>query len=96
MEDQVVRNRQSRRRAGGRGLAAGRVERSLRRPRTVFSVFLTTLIALLTLVALVPLFSVVYMLLVRGFHKLSCRSSPRCRRPPWSKGADSATPFSAR
>ncbi len=72
MEDLVVRNRaiEAARQAGA-AFPLGELERSLRRPRTVFSVFLTTSTVLLTLVALVPLFSVVCMLLVRGIHKLS-------------------------
>jgi phosphate transport system permease protein len=47
------------------------LERSLRRPRTLFSFFLTSLVTLLTLAALFPLFSVVYMLAVRGGKQLS-------------------------
>jgi phosphate transport system permease protein len=72
MEDQVVRNRAiSAAREAGAAFPLGELEHSLRRPRTVFSVFLTALTTLLTLAALVPLFSVVYMVSVRGIHKLS-------------------------
>ncbi len=45
------------------------LDRSLRRPRTFFSFLLSALTALLTFLALVPLFSVLYMLLVRGMHR---------------------------
>jgi phosphate transport system permease protein len=47
------------------------LERSLRRPRTLINVLLSTLVAGMTLLALIPLFSVVWMLLVRGGSKLS-------------------------
>jgi phosphate transport system permease protein len=72
MEDLVVRNRAiEAARQAGEAFPMRELERSLRRPRTVLSVLLTTLTTLLTLTALVPLFSVVYMLLARGIHKLS-------------------------
>ena len=47
------------------------LERSLLRPRTLMSGLLNTLVAGMTLLALIPLFSVVWMLLWRGGHKLS-------------------------
>jgi phosphate transport system permease protein len=47
------------------------LDRSLRRPRTLFSVFMSGLVTVTTMVALVPLFSVVLMLLWRGGSKLS-------------------------
>jgi len=47
------------------------LERSLRRPRTLLSVVLSGLVTAMTLFALIPLFSVVWMLLWRGGHKLS-------------------------
>ena len=72
MEDQVVRNRAIRAASeAGAAFPLSELKHSLRRPRTVFSALFTGLITLLTLAALVPLFSVVYMLLVRGIHKLS-------------------------
>ncbi len=71
MEELVVRNRAiEAAREAGRAFPPGELERSLRRPRTVVSAQLTALVTLLTLAALVPLFSVVYMLLVRGISKL--------------------------
>jgi len=39
---------------------------SLRRPRTLFNFILTSIVTILTLIALFPLFSVLYMLIVRG------------------------------
>jgi phosphate transport system permease protein len=45
------------------------LDRSLRRPRTFVSFLLSALTAGLTLLALVPLFSVLYMLMVRGMHR---------------------------
>ncbi len=47
------------------------LEKSLRRPRSLFSFLMSFLVTALTLLALVPLFSVVYMLAVRGGYKLS-------------------------
>ena len=52
-------------------LTAADLQRSLRRPRTFFSFLMTAIVAGLTLLALGPLFSVVYMLVARGFSKLS-------------------------
>jgi phosphate transport system permease protein len=45
--------------------------KSLRRPRSAFSFFMSTLVGLMTIMALVPLFSVILMLMVRGGAKLS-------------------------
>jgi phosphate transport system permease protein len=42
------------------------LERSLRHPRTLFSAVMSVVTAILTLVALFPLFSVLYLLAVRG------------------------------
>lgn len=50
------------------------LERSLRRPRSLFSVAMTGLTTLLTLSAVVPLFSVLYMLVYRGGRRLSWES----------------------
>jgi phosphate transport system permease protein len=47
------------------------LERSLRHPRTFFSTFMSLLTGLMTLVAIVPLFSVLFMLIVRGGERLS-------------------------
>ena len=48
-----------------------KLERSLRSPRTLFSVCMSVLTAALTIVAMVPLFSVLIMLLWRGGRRLS-------------------------
>ena len=47
------------------------LEKSLRRPRSAFSCFMSVLVAFMTLGALIPLFSVILMLLLRGGKKLS-------------------------
>jgi phosphate transport system permease protein len=47
------------------------LEKSLRRPRSAFNFFMSGLTALLTIAALIPLFSVVFMLFMRGGKKLS-------------------------
>jgi phosphate transport system permease protein len=47
------------------------LERSLRRPRTLFSAILSGLTGLLALLAMVPLFSVLWMLIWRGGERLS-------------------------
>jgi phosphate transport system permease protein len=54
-----------------KGVDFMQLERSLRRPRTLFDLILSGLVALMTLAALVPLFSVVIMLLLRGGKRLS-------------------------
>ena len=53
------------------GVDFSELDRSLRRPRTFFSVAMSGLVTLMTLLALIPLFSVVLMLLWRGGSKLS-------------------------
>lgn len=52
------------------GVNLGELERSLRRPRTLFNALLSWLVGGMTLFALVPLFSVVWMLLARGGERL--------------------------
>ena len=47
------------------------LEKSLRRPRTLFDLLLSNIVTAMTLLALIPLFSVVLMLLWRGGRKLS-------------------------
>ncbi len=53
------------------GLDFAELEMSLRRPRTLVSALLSGLVTVMTLVALVPLFSVIFMLVWRGGHRLS-------------------------
>lgn len=53
------------------GVDFSELDRSLRRPRTLFSTTMSGVVTLMTLLALIPLFSVVLMLLWRGGQKLS-------------------------
>jgi len=53
------------------GVDFSELDRSLRRPRTLFSVAMSGVVTLMTMLALIPLFSVVLMLLWRGGRKLS-------------------------
>src|SRR5215468_7999550 len=53
------------------GVDFSELDRSLRRPRTLFSVAMSGVVTLMTMLALIPLFSVVVMLLWRGGRKLS-------------------------
>jgi phosphate transport system permease protein len=48
----------------------GKLEKSLRRPRSAFNFFMSGLTTIMTLMALAPLFSVVLMLLIRGGKRL--------------------------
>jgi phosphate transport system permease protein len=50
------------------------LERSLRRPRTFFSALMSVLTGAATLAALFPLFSVLYMLVIRGAAALSMKT----------------------
>lgn len=47
------------------------LEKSLRRPRSLFNFLMSLLTMVLTVLALVPLFSVLYMLLLKGIHGFS-------------------------
>jgi phosphate transport system permease protein len=49
----------------------GILEKSLRRPRSLLNFILSALTTVLTFMALAPLFSVLYMLLVKGCHKMA-------------------------
>lgn len=53
------------------GVDFSELDRSLRRPRTLFSIAMSGLVTVMTTLALIPLFSVVLMLLWRGGQKLS-------------------------
>jgi phosphate transport system permease protein len=53
------------------GIDLGKLEKSLRRPRSAFNFFMSGLTTVMTLMALIPLFSVVVMLLVKGGKRLS-------------------------
>lgn len=47
------------------------LERSLRHPRALFSFAMSWLTGIITILTLIPLFSVLYLLIVRGGHRLS-------------------------
>ncbi len=55
----------------GERITTADLEKSLRRPRTLLSFLFTLITAALTITALVPLFSVVYMLAVKGLQRLN-------------------------
>ena len=87
MEDIVVRN------AGmadavrlGDTITVAMLQKSLRRPRALFNYAMNVVTAGLTLIALVPLFSVVYMLVVKGFHKISLESFKSLPPAPFDEG----------
>src|SRR6185295_14089450 len=62
------------------------LERSLRRPRTLFSVLMSGLVTVMTLLALIPLFSVVWMLFWRGGRELSAASFTQLPPGPLEMG----------
>jgi phosphate transport system permease protein len=62
------------------------LERSLRRPRTLFTALMGGLVTAMTLFALIPLFSVVWMLLWRGGSKLSVASFTQLPPAPLQEG----------
>ena len=62
------------------------LEKSLRRPRTLFDLLMSGLVAVMTLSALVPLFSVVLMLLWRGGQNLSLEVLTQLPPAPMEQG----------
>ena len=78
------------------GVNFSELEKSLRRPRTLISLFSSGLVAFMTLVALIPLFSVVWMLAWHGGQKLSLAVFTQLPPAPLEEGGGSATPSSAR
>jgi len=71
MEDPIIRRAaMAEAERAGQTLDPAELEKSLRRPRSLINFILSGLVTLLTLSALVPLFSVVYMLLVKGGKRL--------------------------
>jgi phosphate transport system permease protein len=68
------------------GVDFSELDRSLRRPRTFFSVAMSVLVTLMTLLALIPLFSVVLMLLWRGGSKLSLAAFTQLPPAPLEQG----------
>jgi phosphate transport system permease protein len=69
-----------------RGVDFSQLERSLRRPRTLFSVLMSGLVTAMTLLALIPLFSVVWMLVWRGGRELSMASFTQLPPAPLETG----------
>jgi phosphate transport system permease protein len=69
-----------------RGVDFSQLERSLRRPRTLFSVLMSGLVTAMTLLALIPLFSVVWMLVWRGGRQLSIASFTQLPPAPLETG----------
>jgi len=68
------------------GVDFSQLERSLRRPRTLMSVLLTTTTTAMTLIALIPLFSVVWMLLWRGGRNLNFAAFTQLPPAPLEQG----------
>ena len=64
----------------------GELEKSLRKPRTLLSVFLSGMVTLMTLLALVPLFSVIIMLFYRGGSNLSASNFWTLPPSPFEEG----------
>jgi phosphate transport system permease protein len=62
------------------------LEKSLRRPRTLLDVLLSALITAMTCLALIPLFSVVWMLLLRGGQRLSLAALTQTPPAPLEAG----------
>ncbi len=72
MDETLVRQQAQRdARAAAELLTMAEIQKSLRRPRTLFSFLMNALTTGLTLLAMAPLFSVVYMLLARGISRLN-------------------------
>jgi len=64
----------------------GELERSLQRPRTLLNALLDLLVTAMTVLALIPLFSVVWMLAVRGGKKLSAAALTQLPPAPLEAG----------
>lgn len=62
------------------------IERSLRRPRTLFSYLMSMLTGAATLLALVPLFSVLYLLVKRGAAALNIATVTALPPPAMAPG----------
>lgn len=69
-----------------RGVDFPELEKSLRRPRTLFDLVMSGLVAVMTLSALIPLFSVVLMLLWRGGQNLSLEVLTQLPPAPMEQG----------
>jgi len=64
----------------------GELERSLQRPRTLLNALLDLMVTAMTVLALIPLFSVVWMLAVRGGKKLSAAALTQLPPAPLEAG----------
>ncbi|WP_182866423.1 phosphate ABC transporter permease PstA [Stieleria mannarensis] len=62
------------------------LQRSLRKPRVLLSIFLSLLVTVLTVFALVPLFSVIFMLFYRGGSNLSASNFWSLPPAPFEEG----------
>ena len=68
------------------GVNFGDLEKSLLRPRTLINGLLSCLVSLVTVVALIPLFSVLWMLVWRGGHRLSTHLFTQLPPAPLEQG----------
>jgi phosphate transport system permease protein len=68
------------------GVDFSELDRSLRRPRTLFSLAMSGLVTVMTMLALIPLFSVVLMLVWRGGRKLSLSAFTQLPPAPLEQG----------
>jgi phosphate transport system permease protein len=68
------------------GVDFSQLERSIRRPRTLFDFLLNVLVALMTMLSLIPLFSVVLLLAWRGGRKLSAAVLTQLPPAPLEQG----------
>ena len=68
------------------GIDFGALEKSLQRPRTLFSLMMSGVVTVMTLAALVPLFSVLWMLFWRGGRKLSAAVFTQLPPAPLEQG----------
>jgi phosphate transport system permease protein len=69
-----------------RGVDFSVLEKDVMRPRTLTTVLLSALVTVMCLLALIPLFSVVWMLLWRGGHKLSVAALTELPPAPFESG----------
>jgi phosphate transport system permease protein len=69
-----------------RGVDFSELEKDVMRPRTLTTVLLSGLVTIMCLLALIPLFSVVWMLLWRGGHKLSVAALTELPPAPLESG----------
>ena len=68
------------------GVDFGRLEKSLQRPRTLFSLIMSLVVTGMTVLALIPLFSVLLMLFWKGGRKLSVAAFTQLPPAPLEQG----------